>query len=516
MVGRAPSSPRDSVGTFSALVPGTRRTLWVGGLVLALGLLATGAAVRSTKRLYRSESIVGYQRGVLEGEPDPPANIGSPLAEMLTSPARLQRLIEEMHLYPEVVVGRGLSAAIDEMRGDIKLAVRQGGSFGVSYDAGDRDRARAVLRRLVNGVVDDDAQRRQHEAETARQTLDRERRRAEQDLGAKEARLAAFSAEHPRAAAKSAVPANDRTRGADGAAEIASLELRAAELAALLARSSGHPAAASPGATAGLQQPLGAEPAADPAVLAARADIAANLLVAERDLDDKQTRLHYKHPDVAAALRRVAEARAALRKADAAVAASVAAAAAPPVPAKVVGGEKLASLQRALATVRSRIAALQARDKSSHPRAQPAEAAEQASTSTSTSTSAADTDGIRLAQDVSEARERRRQLETKLFQAQLLSTLGAAGQGGGLVVSQPPTQPGRPIAGPRLKVGLCGASLSVLLALLALMVAGRLDGRVYGPGDIARSLGRDVVVVIPKLGIKLMGRELVRITNAGA
>jgi hypothetical protein len=510
MVGRAPSSPRDSVGTFSALVPGTRRTLWVGGLVLAVGLLATGAAVRSTKHLYRSEGIVRYERGVLEGEPDPPADIGPPLAEMLTSPARLQRLIEEMRLYPEVVAGRGLPAAIDEMRADIKLAVRPGGSFGVSYDADDRDRARAVLRRLLNGVADDDAQRRQHDAETARQTLDRERQRAEEDLVAKEARLAAFSAEHPRAAAKSAVPANDRTRSADGAAEVASLELRAAELAALLARSGGRPAA---GGSTGPQANMDAEgpPPADPAVLAARADIAANLLVAERDLDDKQTRLHYKHPDVAAALQRVAEARAALRKADAAVAASTVAVAAPPVPAKAVSGEKLASLQRALVTLRSRIAALRARDKSSPPRGEPAEAAEQISTSTS----AADTDGTRLARDVSEARERRRQLEAKLFQAQLLSTLGAAGQGGGLVVSQPPTQPARPIAGPRLKVGLGGASISVLLALLALMVAGRLDGRVYGPSDVARSLGRDVVVVIPKLGIKLVGRELVRITNAG-
>jgi len=501
MVGRAPSSPRDSVGPLSALVPRTRLTLWVGGLVLALGLLATGAVVRATRHLYRSESIVGYERGVLEGEPDPPRDIGQRLAEMLTSPARLQRLIEETHLYPEVVAGRGLPAAVDEMRGDIKLAVRPGGGFGVSYEAADAAGAREVLRRLVTAVVDDDTQRRQHEAETARQNLDHERQLSEQDLGAKESRLAAFSAEHPRAAAKSAVPANDRTRGADGAAEVASLELRAAELAALLARSSGRPAAATSG-TEG--------PAADSAVLAARADIAANLLVAERDLDDKQTRLHYKHPDVAAALRRVAEARAALRKADAAVAASVAAAAAPPVPAKAIGGQKLASLQRALATVRSRIAALRARDGSSHPRATPAEAAEQTSTST------VDADGTRLAQDVSEARERRRQLEAKLFQAQLLSTLGAAGQGGGLVVLQPPTQPGRRMAGPRVKVGLCGVSLSALLALFALMVAGRLDGRVYGPGDVARSLGRDVVVVIPKLGIKLVGREPVRITNAGA
>jgi hypothetical protein len=475
--------------------------------VLGLGLLGTGARILSIDRLYRSKTTITYEHGVLAGEPDPPRDVGQRLAEMLTSRERLQRLIEEMHLYPTVVTERGLTDAVDEMRSDVHLSVRGATTFDVSYDADDGDRARAVLKRLVDSVIDEDTQRRQHEVETARRTLDAERHQAEQDLETKEARLAAFSVEHPRLAAKSGVPADEPNRGSEGAAEVASLELRSAELGAMLARSSGRPGPVSAASSA---EPAvaAAPPAADPAVVAARAEVAADLLVAERDLDEKQTRLPYQHPDVTTALRRVDEARAALRRADEAVAASAAAASAPAA-AKAVGGEKLASVRRAMASVQSRIATLKAQNKPSRQSDKPVETTEE-------QTAASDTAGTRLALDVSEARERRRQLEGRLFRAQLLSTLGAAGQGGGLVVSGQSYRPSRPIAAPRFKVGLVGASMSALLALLALMVAGRLDGRLYEPGDVARALGRDVVVVSLQLGVKLAGRQPVRITNTGA
>jgi len=322
--------------------------------------------------------------------------------------------------------------------------------------------------------------------ETTRQTLETERRQAEQDLEAKEASLADFSAEHPKLAPRAALSNDrDRDRPTDTAAEVASLELRSVELQAMLAPA--QPTVA------------GAAHAADPAVVAARAKVAADLSAVERDLDDKQTRLPYQHPDVKVALKKVAEARAALRKADAAVAASVAA------PARALSGEKLASLQRALAAVRSRIAVLEAQRDPTRATAKTTEAA-----------GAADAAGTRLAQAVSDARERRRKLETELFQAQLLSTLGAAGQGGGLVVSERSFQPSRPIPRHRFRVVLVGASLSALLALLAVMVTGRLDRHLHDPADITRILGPKVVVVVPKLGIKLVGRTPARITNTGA
>lgn len=475
---------------------------WVAGLVLGLGLVATAARVRSTKGHFRAEATVVFEHGVLQEEPDSPRQIGQRLREMLTSGPRLQRLIDEMHLAPTALDPAGAGAAVAEMRAALRVTVGDGTNFGVSYDADDDDRAQAVLRRLVSGVVDDDTQRRQHDAETARQSLDRERRQAEEDVRAKEARLATFTTGHPHLAAGNPATRPDRDLAADNAVEVASLELRSAELEAMLAEASGRSRSA--------RSAAGAPHTADPAIVAARARIAADLSMAERDLDDKQTHLPYQHPDVKVALRRVAEARAALRKADAAVAASAAASPSPPVAGKASGNERVASSQRALAAVKARIESLEAQSAASLPRPHPAKIAELPEEG------ASDSPLARLQREVSEARERRRQLEAKLFQAQLLSTLGAAGQGGGLVFPERSVQSSRAIAGRRTKVALAGASISALLGLLTLLVAGRLDGHIYDADDVTRVLGADVVVVVPKLGFKLLGRPPRKATDTGA
>jgi hypothetical protein len=492
MAGRAPSSPRDAVTWWGPFRVRTRSTLWIGTAVFVSGLVATGARVLATQRLYRAEALVSYEPGVMPSEADAPRQVGAHLTEMLTARPRLEGLIAEMRLYPALVGRRGLGAGADDMRDDLRVAARDGTSFAVSYDAADREQAKAVLTRLVNGVVEGDTERRQQQAEAARQALDLERQKAEVELAVEQARLSDFSAKHP--AAKSAAPTTDRDRSANPAAEIASLELRATELEARLA----HPAAREAPGALDPAVVAGATRTADPAVVAARARIAAQLLADERDLDEKQTRLPGQHPEIKAALRRVSDARAALRKADAAVAASAAAVAAPPAVVKPGAGEQTASLRRALSAVRARIAALRAPHRPS-PAALPAGPASGLS----------DADAAMVAgltRDLSAALEHRRQIEGQLFQAQLLSTLGAAGQGGGFLVSAPPHAPIRPIAGRRLKVGLVGGALSLVLALLAFLLAGRLDGHLHDPTDIARILGPKVVVVVPKLGIKLAGR----------
>ena len=489
MAGRAPSSPRDAVPWSGPFRVRTRSTLWIGTTVFVLGLLATAARVIATQRLYRAEALVIYEPGVLPSEADVPREAGPHLTEMLTARPRLEALIEEMRLYPALVGRRGVGAGADEMHDDIRVTARDATSFAVSYDAADPEQAKAVLTRLVNGVVDDDTERRQQQAEAARQDLDLERQKAEADLAVKQARLSDFSEKHP--AAKSAPAGKDRDRGADSAAEATLLELRAAELEAMLA----HPAAREAAPALDPAVVAGATHRADPAVVAARAKIAAQLLADERDLDEKQTRLPGQHPEIKAALRRVSDARAALRKADAAVAASAAAAATPVAVAKPGAGEQTASLRRALSAVRARIAALRAPHRPSP--AGPPTGLSDADAAT----------GAGLSRDLSEAREHRRQVEGRLFQAQLLSTLGAAGQGGGFLVSAQPQGPTRPIAGRRLKVGLLGGALSLVLALFAFLLAGRLDGHLHDPTDIARILGPKVVVVVPKLGIKLAGRQ---------
>jgi hypothetical protein len=456
------------------------RALWIGGIAFGIGLLLTGARVLWSPHLYRSSALILYERGALEVEPSAPQVIGARLKDLLMSRERLQRLIEQMRLYPAVIEGRGLAAAIDEMSAHLTLIPLASSNFAVSYDADDGDRAREVLTRLVSRVIDDDVQRREQAAEAARRENDAESRLANADLKTKEAAQAEFFAQHPQLALDGS--GHLANSGRDSAAELASLEQRSAELEQQLADASRQ---AAPAAVPGT---------ANPAVVAAQAKAAADLRAAEEDLNDKQTRLSYQHPDVKIAEGRVTELREVLHRADVAVAAS-AAGTSRPAAAGGADDQKVSSLRRALSAVRSRIVTLRA---PSEPRPQVPRPTRSAP--------AIDAEGTRLALDVSEARERRRKIDAKLFQAQLLSTLGSAKQGGGFVVKNAPDQPRRPLtsAGPRL--ALVGGATSALIALIALIVAGRLDGRLYDTRDVARVLGPNLLVVVPKMGFKVAGR----------
>jgi hypothetical protein len=486
MAGRAPLLLRELPETLRALGARARRTLWVGGIALGVGLACTAVGVMGTKRLYRSEAVIQYERGVLPAEPESPRQMGARLEAALTSPERLQPLIEELRLYPTVAQQRGLAGAVDLMRAQLEVTARDGYSFGVSYDADDADRARAVLARLVASVIDEDARQRRQQAQAATLPLEAERRRDDQDLKTKEARLAAFLAEHPQLAPDSSAASAD---SADSPPEVAALEQRAAEIEQQIAEASQPPASAA------TQRPV------DPALVAARDQTAADLLTAERELNDKQTRLPYEHPDIKLAQRDVDDAREALRRAEAAVAASATLPANPGAP-KAGASERVATLRRELTAVRSRVAALR-----------PPAVPRQPAPKTAPVTAEVDAAWARLAQDVSQARERRSQLDAKLFQAQLLTMLVSARQGGGLTVSDPSS---RPITSGRLRVAVIGCAWSMLLALLTLIAAALLDRRLYAPQDVARVLGPDVVVVVPRLGVNWVGRLAAKATDGGA
>jgi hypothetical protein len=190
------------------------------------------------------------------------------------------------------------------------------------------------------------------------------------------------------------------------------------------------------------------------------------------------------------AVRRVAAAEAAERRAAAAVAAYQPAAGEGKI--EEGGATKGAALRRALAAVRSQIAALKAR---SAPRAETIHAP--------TSVVEIDTEWTRLNREVSEARERQSQLEGKQFQAQLAATLIAGGQGARLVVADPPFLPMRPSAGGRSKIALVGGAAAVVLALVVMLIVAAFDDRLYAVRDVEGVLPDGIVVVIPKMPPRL-------------
>jgi hypothetical protein len=159
-------------------------------------------------------------------------------------------------------------------------------------------------------------------------------------------------------------------------------------------------------------------------------------------------------------------------------------------------GGRGAALRKALAAVRQQIGALRSR---SAPRAEMPRAP--------SSVVAIDTEWTRLNREVSEARERQSQLESKQFQAQLAATLAAGGQGGQLVVADPPFRPMRPVAGGRFKIALVGGAGAVVLGLIVIVIVAMFDDRLYGSHDVENVIPDGIVVVIPRVAPQLPAPE---------
>ena len=196
-------SPRFDL--FASIAPRFLRGAWAGAIALAVGLAATAGAAISTTRLYRSEAVLVFERGVQAGigqDGDSSRGVTGRLNEMLNSRQRLESLIKEMKLYKRVLDQRGQVEAVEEMRRRIKLSNREGYTYRVSYDGESRDLAKDVLTRLTTSVVEEDNKRRNQEAEEARRFLDAERKQADEDLKQKEKGLAEFLIKHPQLAAE--------------------------------------------------------------------------------------------------------------------------------------------------------------------------------------------------------------------------------------------------------------------------------------------------------------------------
>jgi hypothetical protein len=491
MIGRTmtgPASPREHLAAATAFVARMRRRIPVGGVALGVGLALTAVFTFSTHRLYRSEGLLAYERGaqaVGMAEGLSPKVLFARVGDMVTSRTRLAELIKSMKLYPGIVDNRGMVDAIDEMRRHIKVSMREGYTLEVAYDGESRDLAKDVLDRLLASVIDEDNQQRGHEATDALKLLENERRQADDNLKTREAALSSFLASHPQLAGETGstatsgglIRAAERDRvAAAPTGDIAALELQAAQIEESL-----NAAGSRPSATPG-------EPAADPALVLAETRAEGELQAARADLADKETRYTAEHPDVKTAMRHVSLAEAALKRAQAAVAASRAT----PRPAAAEGAEvpagegRVAALQRALAAVRQQIASVRGRGA---PRVEVPKA--------TGSMVAIDTEFTRLNREVTEATERQAQLQSKQFQAELASMLTSAGAGARLVIADHPFRPLRPSAGGRGKVAMAGGAGSLLFALLAMAVFALFDDHLYGAPDVARVLDGCIVVVIP-------------------
>jgi uncharacterized protein involved in exopolysaccharide biosynthesis len=477
---------RDRLDRILALC-GRATRFWLAALVTVFvgGLMALGVAL-TRPRIYKSETLILYREGIRssdlggpESGGDPARKLGLKLKEMVLSRTRLQQIIEEFKLYPSVVADRGFVDAVDEMRNHIAFRVKDGDTFGLSFEGEDRERVQQVTARLADALINENSQARTLQAGETKKFLDNEMKRNEADLRDRETALAKFLAKHPEFARETTQAgqagtairaATAQPKGKTGDATLLALERQAGRIQERL----GMP----------VPKRRERELSSDPKLLAEKQAAEAEAKAAQKELESKLAQFTDQHPDVKVARARAHAAEARLKQAAEALAAGDAAAQ-KNEPEPVVDR---AALEAELKGVDAEIAAHKRKHESSAPQ----------QAGTASWIVALETDWTRLNREVAEARERRQQLQDKQFKASMVETAAVSGQNAQMEIVDPAYKPTHPARPGRATIAGVGLAVALGLALALAFGLALIDDRLYDRVDVERLGLVPLVGLVPR------------------
>ncbi|MCU1220453.1 MAG: hypothetical protein JWN42_1650 [Candidatus Angelobacter sp.] len=123
------------------------------------------------------------------------------ITQQVLSSTRLQQIIDDMHLYPELKGKLSREELIDLMRKDITITVKQGSSSGLSaftieYEGAQRQQVAQVANQLAASFIEWNVKNREQQTHDTTEFLDAQLKEAKQNLEQQEARLSAFKMRH--------------------------------------------------------------------------------------------------------------------------------------------------------------------------------------------------------------------------------------------------------------------------------------------------------------------------------
>ncbi len=175
------------------------------GLVatMTVVLFALGAAfVVTIPAVYKSTVVVRVEparpsRELIQNTVDDPVDqhLKTVRQQLMGRPV-LQKAIEELNLYPEVVSKNGIDAAVERMRADLEVKVEGDNAFEMTFGASDPQTAAKVANRLPEIYAEQEVQLRQGQAARATQLFSDQMGTLKQSVTDWERRIAQFKVEH--------------------------------------------------------------------------------------------------------------------------------------------------------------------------------------------------------------------------------------------------------------------------------------------------------------------------------
>jgi succinoglycan biosynthesis transport protein ExoP len=178
-----------------------RRKALVGAIAAAV--FAVGAAVVMTRpSVYEASSVVRVEPQ-RPGEEMVQRTVSELIEQRLLTVRQelmarpvLQKAIEEMNLYPDLVSDKGMEAAVTQMRKDLKVSVEGENAFELTYSNRDPQVAAQVANRLPALFAEETLKLRQAQASRATQLFTEEMETLAKSVSAWEKRIAQFKVDH--------------------------------------------------------------------------------------------------------------------------------------------------------------------------------------------------------------------------------------------------------------------------------------------------------------------------------
>ena len=479
---------RDRLDRLVAILVRAARFWPAASIVVVVCTLASIVFTFTRPRVYKSETLMLYREGIRSGDVGGMAEAGDParklalkLKEMVLSRTRLRQIIDENKLYADIVADRGYVEAVDEMRAHINFRVKDGDTFGLSFDGEDPARVQTVTRRLAETLAEENSKHRTELAEATRDFLDSERKRAEDDLRDKESQLSKFLNSHPEfakegqggSAAALRAAQQQKSKGSDPT--LLALEREAARIQERL----GMPV---------VKRPKEA-PQSDPRLVAARNEAENDLHLAQRELADKLNQFTDQHPDVRAARSKVKAAEGKLKRAQDALAAVVDSAG-PKADDPNEGIIDRATLESQLAKVNGEIAVYKNKMRR--------ESASDGNQGGASWIVELETEWSQLSRDVQEARTRAGQLNEKQFKASIVESATTSGRNTQIEIVDPAYRPTHPAKPSRSLLMMLGLLFSLVMGFGAALTLALVDDRLYDGTDVEQLELVSLLAVVPR------------------
>jgi capsular polysaccharide biosynthesis protein len=475
-------------------------------ITMVVGAVVTLQVVRTRKATYKSETVIYYREGIAKSVTGPTESLdtvralGTKLKETLLAQQTLRKIIDEFHLYPEIVAKSGYADAVDQMRKKTEFKSRSTDTFAISFEGFEREQAQQVCARMASLLVAENAKRLQDESKNTTEFLEAEKKRSDEELDRIERDISQFIQVHPEfSTAKEGL--GSETQALKQQADDDEKKQRIRLQGKGPRRGRADPAVP---AAAGVPASDRA-PAVDPVLISNRTQAYTELFAAKKDLDDKRLRFTEQHPDVRTAAERVATAEAAVQRANDAIAAAQPPREEAPPPKKAPS--PLAEdpyAEPSAKPVATAVAAAADPDRDAkekhHPKA--------VDPDQENKVVSLEVEWARLGRSLGLARSHQADLESKLYRAEMVASTAESGYGTSIAVLDPAYKPSGPSNAPNKTVVMMGLAASIAVGLFFSAAWGLfLDDRLFAASEIEASVMVPVLGVVPRSKAKIKRRE---------